>query len=131
MTADTIIFIVYSITAGIVIAFIWSLLTKAIYGKLVDALIKFEAEDEESAKTFEELDVKESPLFAYSLNEKRTLGRLIKKCDKGYFLPPEAKLKAQSLYSGEKLTPISIIVTFLLFILIIFLCNRILPIIMK
>lgn len=131
MTADTIIFVVYSITAGIVVAFIWSLLTKAIYGRLVDALIRLEAEDEESALTFEELGVKKNPLFTYSLNEKRALGRLIKKCDKGYFLPPETKLKAQSLYSGEKLTPISIIITFLLFVVIIYVCNKILPIIMN
>lgn len=131
MTADTIIFVVYSITVGIVVAFIWSLLTKAIFGRLVDALIKNGAESEATAKTFDELGIKPNRIILFSLDEKRTLGRLIKKSGEGYFLPPETRLKAQSLYSCEKITPITVIVTFLLFAAIILLCNYVIPLIMN
>ncbi len=131
MNADTVIFVVYSLTLGIVAAFIWSLITKAIYGRLVDALIKSGAESEATAKTFEELGIKKSRILTFSLDEKRALGRLIKKSGESYYLPPETKLKAQSLYSSEKITPITVIVTFLLFAAIILLCNYVIPLIMN
>ncbi len=131
MNADTVIFVVYSLTLGIVAAFIWSLITKAIYGRLVDALIKSGAESETTAKTFDELGIKKSPLLVFSLGEKRALGKLIKKSGEGYYLPPETRLKAQALYSSEKITPITVIVTFLLFAAIILLCNYVIPLIMN
>ena len=127
MTADTLILIVYCLCGGILLAFVWSIITKAIYGKLIDELIKNECEDLLSAKTFEELGIKKNFLIENALKKNHTLDRLLCEDNSRYYLPKENKLKAQCLYGRERISVVSIIVTFLLFIAIVLVCNYIIP----
>ena len=132
MTADTLITIIYCLTGGIVVAFIWSLLTKAVYGKLIDALIKNECESEESAKTLEELSIKLNFIMSASLKKGRALDRLLSKTEgERYYLAPENKLKAQCLYGRERVSVLTVIFTFLLFGAVLAICTYIVPLIMN
>lgn len=127
--AETLILIVYCLSGGILLAFIWSIITKAIYGKLIDALVINECETPESAKTLEELGVKRNILIDNALKKGRALDRLLKEENGRYYLPSENKLKAQCLYGREKISLISIAITFVLFLAIIVICNKIIPLI--
>ena len=127
MTANTLILIVYCLCGGIFLAFVWSVITKAVYGKLIDELIKNECEDLLSAKTLDELGVKKNFLLANALKKNHSLDRLLCVDNSRYYLPKEKKLKAQCLYGREKISLVSIIVTFLLFIAIVLACNYIIP----
>ena len=127
MTADTLIFVIYCLTVGIVLAFIWSLITKAVYGKLIDALIKNECETADSAMTLEELGVKMNLLLSLGLAKNRALDRLLKVENGHFYLPVENKLKAQCLYGRERISIVTVIVAFLLFFAVVLICNYVIP----
>ncbi len=118
---DSIILIIYCIVIGIIIAFVYSLITKSIYGRLVDALVKASAENEASARSLGELGVKNNPLISLALKRKTVLSSLIS-CDdetadiekKRFYILPEHKLKLQSIYGREKLSLKSIVITVIL-----------------
>ncbi|MBQ7897114.1 MAG: hypothetical protein IJ323_01690 [Clostridia bacterium] len=127
MTADTLIFVIYCLTVGIVIAFVWSLITKAVYGKLIDALIKNECETPDSAMTLDALGVKNNLLLSRALTKNRALDRLVKEENGHYYLPVENKLKAQCLYGKERVSVVTVIVAFLLFFAVVMICNYVIP----
>lgn len=127
MTADTLIFVIYCLTVGIVLAFLWSLVTKAVYGKLIDALIKNECETPESAMTLEELDIKRNLLIDRALTKNRALDRLLKEENGRFYLPAENKLKAQCLYGRERISVVTLIVAFLMFFAVVMICNYVIP----
>ena len=127
MTADTLIFVIYCLTVGIVLAFLWSLVTKAVYGKLIDALIKNECETPESAMTLEELDIKRNLLIDRALTKNRALDRLLKEENGHFYLPAENKLKAQCLYGRERISVVTLIVAFLMFFAVVMICNYVIP----
>lgn len=130
MTANTLILIIYCLTGGIVIAFIWSLITKIIYGKLIDALVREDCENEQTAKGLEELRIKKNFLLSFSLREGKTLSKLISRAEgERYYLLPEKKLKAQCLYGRERVSIITVITTFLLFAAIMVICTYLVPLI--
>lgn len=127
MTADTLIFVIYCLTVGIVLAFLWSLVTKAVYGKLIDALIKNECETPESAMTLQELDIKRNLLIDRALTKNRALDRLLKEENGRFYLPAENKLKAQCLYGRERISVVTLIVAFLMFFAVVMICNYVIP----
>ncbi len=132
MTADTLILIIYCLTYGIVAAFIWSLITKAIYGKLIDELIKNECESESGARTLEELNVKRNFILSASLKKGRALDKLLTKTEgERYYLSPENKLKAQCLYGRERVSVLTVIFTFILFGAVLAICTYVVPLIMN
>lgn len=132
MTADTLILIIYCLTFGIVVAFIWSLLTKAIYGRLIDELIKNECESESSAMTLQELSIKKSFFLSASLKKGRALDKLLSKAEgERYYLSPENRLKAQCLYGRERVSVLTLIFTFILFGAVLAICTFVIPLIMN
>ncbi len=132
MTANTLILIIYCLTYGIVAAFIWSLITKAIYGRLIDELIKNECESENSAKTLDELSIKNNFILSASLKNGRALNKLLTKAEgERYYLSPENKLKAQCLYGRERVSILTVIFTFILFGAVLAICTYVVPLIMN
>lgn len=132
MKADILIFAIYTFSCGIVVAFVLSLITKALYGKLIDALVKNDCESENSAKSFEELGVKNNFFIDFSMKKNRALSRLVQKSEDGkLFLPPENKLKAQSLYGSERISPLTIAVIVLLFVAVVLVCRYVIPFVMN
>ena len=132
MTADTLILIIYCLTFGIVVAFVWSLVAKAVYGKLIDELIKNECESEKSAKTLAELSIKRNFILTASLKKGRTLDKLLTKTQgEHYYLSPENRLKAQCLYGRERVPVLTLIFTFVLFGAVLAICTFVVPLIMN
>ena len=122
---DSVIVIVYCVLIGIVIAFIFSLLTRTVYGKFIDALVRENASSEASAKALSELGIKNNFMLLFALEHKTTLSSLIS-CDnpkdnkenRRYYLKPENQIKAQGIYGRDKMTPISVGVAVLLIVAI-------------
>ena len=122
---DSVIVIVYCVLIGIVIAFIFSLLTRTVYGKFIDALVRENASSEASAKALSELGIKNNFMLLFALEHKTTLSSLIS-CDNAkdnkenrrYYLKPENQIKAQGIYGRDKMTPISVGVAVLLIVVI-------------
>ena len=118
---DSIIIIVYCILIGIVAAFAISLITRSIYGKFVDALIRGEANSKDKAKTFSELGLKCNFLIVTALSRKTILSSLIS-CDnkeqeaekRRFYILPEHQVKAQALYGIEKLSPLTVVIAIIL-----------------
>ena len=132
MTADTLILIIYCLTFGIVVGFVWSLTTKAIYGRLIDELIKNECENEKGAMTLDELSIKKSFILSASLKKGRALDRLLSRAEgERYYLSPENRLKAQCLYGRERVSVLTLIFTFFLFGAVLAICTFVIPLIMN
>ena len=132
MTADTLILIIYCLTFGIVAAFIWSLITKAIYGRLIDELIKNECESESRAMTLDELSVKKNFIISASLKKGRALDKLLSKAEgERYYLSPDNRLKALCLYGREGVSVLTLIFTFILFGAVLAICTYVVPLIIN
>ncbi len=136
--ATSIINILYCIIIGLAAAFTISVLIRKIYGKFIDALLKNEAESETEAKTLEELGIKNTFFLNRALSRKTVLSSLIS-CDndalpvkeRRFFLLPKNQIKALGLFGSEKLSPMTILVSVVLFILLILICQYIIPTIIK
>lgn len=131
---NSIITVIYCFIIGIIIAFVISLLTKGIYGKFVDALIKNEANSEQTAKTFTELGIKNNIILCIALSHKTTLSSVISCDDKKteiknrrFYILPERQIKAQGIFGTEKLSLVSLAVAVLLFAGILILIQYVLP----
>ncbi len=131
---DGIITVVYCIIIGIIIAFAASLITRAVYGKLVNALIKSGADSEINAKTFSEMGIKKNFLLLYAMSHKTTLASLISSDsdklpaeERHYYILPEHQIKAQGLFGTEKLSPLSLAIAVLLFALILIIFQYAVP----
>lgn len=131
---DSIIVIVYCFMIGIVIAFALSLITKGIYGRFVDALVKNGADSSDSAKTLDEIKIKGNALLSHALSHRTTLSSLVS-CDnkssaekeRRYYIAPQHRIKAQALYGIERLSIVSVIVAIVLFAVILMLFNYVIP----
>ncbi|MBR6633753.1 MAG: hypothetical protein IKL05_05575 [Clostridia bacterium] len=131
---DSIIIIIYCILIGIVIAFIASLLTKGIYGRFIEAMLSNSCDCEVNAKTLDELGIKKSILLINALQRRTTLSSLVS-CDdeklkaeyRRYYILPEHQIKAQGIFGTERLTPLTLAVTVILFAIIIILLQFVVP----
>ena len=130
---NSILIVVYCFIIGIMIAFIYSLTTKAIYGKLVDALVKAEADSPEKAKSLSELGIKDSFILRLALSRRTTLSSLVSSTGdgeingRGFYVLPEHQIKAQGLYGIDKLSPLSVIIAIVLFAIILFVFHYVVP----
>lgn len=132
MTADTLIFIIYMVCGGILLAFISSIVLKVLYGSLITGLINKEAFDQNSAKTLNELGVKSNKLLQFALKNNATLKRLVLRTDTDkYYLPPQNRLKAERFYLKENLSVKTVVIIVLLFVAVYLLCDRVIPFIMN
>ncbi len=132
MTADTLIFIIYTFLGGILLAFLSSLLSKALYGSLINGLIKNDAADEISAKTLDELSLKSNKLLLFALKHNKSLKKLVFVTDENrYYLPTQNRLKAERLYLKEKTSLLTILIIIVLIIAVHLLCDRVIPFIMN
>lgn len=129
---DSIAFIIYCLVIGIICAFVSSLFTRGVIGKLVDRLIEEAADNPINAKTLDELGVKCGFILRYALTHKTVLSCLVS-CDdekealekRHLYIFPENQIKAQSLYGRQKLSPWSIVVAIVLFSAMLVLVNLI------
>lgn len=130
---DSILIVVYCFIIGIMIAFVYSLTTKAVCGRLVDALVKAGAESPEKAKTLGELGIKKNVILNLAFSRRTTLSSLIgadgdgEITDKRFYILPEHQIKAQGLYGAEKLSPISIVAAIVLFAALLFVFHYVVP----
>lgn len=131
---DSIIVIVYCFIIGIVIAFALSLITKGVYGRFVDALVKNGADSADNAKTLEEIKIKGNTLLSRALSRRTTLSSLVScnnkdsaEKERRYYIAPQHRVKAQALYGIEKLSIVSIIIAIVLFAVILMLFNYVIP----
>ena len=131
MTADYLIFIIYAISGGILLAFISTLILKALLGSFISALIDKNATDILSAKTLEELGVKRNKLLLFIIKNNATLKRLVFATEGNkYYLPSENKLKAEHLYLKEKISVATLVIIVVLIIAVYLICDRVIPNIM-
>ncbi len=125
---DGIVVVIYCFIIGIVIAFAISLVTKSIYGRLVDALVRNLANSPDNAKTLDEIGIKKNFLLDSALSQKTLLSSLIKSDDGiRFYILPEKQKKAQSLFGTEKLSLWSIVIAVLLFAVIFILFHYAVP----
>ena len=131
MTADYLIFIIYSVSGGILLAFIVSLILKALFGSFIEALINKNAFDESSAKTLEELEIKSNKMLLFAIKKNSSLKKLICITDSNrYYLPNENKLKAERFYLRENFSLLTVIILTALVAVVYFICDKVIPNIM-
>lgn len=131
---DSIIIIIYCILIGIGVAFVAALITKGIYGKFIEALLSASCDCEVNAKTLDELGVNKSFLLMRALRHRTTLSSLVS-CDdeklkaeyRRYYILPEHQIKAQGIFGTERLTPLTLAVTVILFAIIVVLLQFVVP----
>lgn len=129
---DSIIVVVYCFIIGIVIAFALSLITKGVYGRFVDALVKNGADSPDSARTFDDIKIKNNFLLSLALSRRTTLSSLVSCANDGeenkrYYIAPQHRIKAQALYGIEKLSIVSLIIAVVLFVAVLLLFNYVVP----
>lgn len=131
---DGILTVVYCFLIGIIVAFVISLFTKSVYGKLVDALVKYDADSIDSAKTLKEIKIKRNLMISHALSRRTTLSSVIScansdadESERRYYILPEHKIKAQTIYGRESISPISIIVAVVIFAVILILLEKVIP----
>ena len=131
---DSIIIVVYCFIIGIVIAFALSLITKGVYGRFVDALVKNGADSPDTARTLNEIKIKNNRLLSHSLSHRITLSSLVsctngdaEENDRRYYIAPQHRIKAQALYGIERLSIASLVIAIVLFAVILLLFNYVVP----
>lgn len=131
---DSIILVIYCFIVGVVIAFALSLITKGVYGRLVDALVKHGAESPESAVTLKDINIKSSRLLLYALSNRTALSSLVlcvnseaELGNRRYYIEPQHRIKAQALFGAEKLSPLSLVIAVMLFAIILLLFQYVVP----
>lgn len=131
---DSILTVVYCFLVGIIVAFVISLFTKGIYGKLVDALVRHGADSPDTAKDLKELGVKNNPLLDNALRRRTTLSSLVSCAnsdsdvsERKYYILPQHRIKAQAIYGRDKLSPISTVIALVVFVAVLLLINYAVP----
>ncbi|MBR5817044.1 MAG: hypothetical protein IKY62_00205 [Clostridia bacterium] len=125
--------IVFCLVAGILIAFFWNFLTRALFGALVASLVEKGAQSEDSALTLQEIGIKNKTLVDFALSRKSTLSRLVSvKAPQGdeeikYFIPAEKREKAKSIYGARQGTLLSLVIALALIALLFVLLLYVLP----
>lgn len=131
MTADYLVFIIYSVSGGILFAFIVSLILKALFGSFIEALINKNAFDESSAKTLEELGTKSNKMLLFAVKKSSSLKKLVCVADTNrFYLPIKNKLKAERFYLKEKFSLLTVIILTALVAAVYFICDKVIPNIM-
>ena len=122
---NSIMIVVYCILGGLIVAFVVSLLGRGIYGRLVDAIIKADADSVESAKTLDELGVKSNAFLRRKLSGKNVFTSLVSSDNdkvtvekRRFYIASEHQIKAQGLYGIQKLSPVTIVGAVVLFAII-------------
>lgn len=131
---NSIMIVVYCILGGMIVAFVASLLSRRIYGRLVDAIIKADADSAESAKTLDELGVKCNAFLRRKLSGTNVFTSLVSSDNdkvtvekRRFYIAPEHQIKAQGLYGIQKLSPVTIVGAVVLFAIILVFFQYIVP----
>jgi len=131
---NSIMVVVYCLLGGMIVAFAVSVVTRRIYGRLIDAIIEAEANSPDSAKTLEELGVKSNFLLNRALSKKTVLSSLVSgDSDKApvesrrFYILPEHQIKAQGLYGAQKLSPAALVGAVVLFAVILLFFQYLVP----
>lgn len=115
-------------------AFVASLVSRRIYGRLVDSIIKADADSVESAKTLAELGIKSNAFLRRKLSKKNVFTSLVFSDNdkvevekRRFYITPEHQIKAQGLYGAQKLSPAAIVGAVVLLVIILVFFRYVVP----
>ena len=133
---------VVALCIGILLAALYNFYMRHVPGSVVRTLLRAEALSEESAKTAEELGLSEKPLAMFELTRGSALSHIVryvgdepdaegrrapKTADTRYYIPEEAKYRAELRFDKEGNGAAGLVITAVLSVAIAALVIRLLP----
>ena len=102
-TARNVQLVVWGICIGFFLASLFSLYQRFVVGAPIRALLRAQAFSKESAKSGEELGIKQGSLFGRILEKNTAVQRLVKRVEKtdAYYIPEDLKYRAELRYEKK------------------------------